>query len=83
MQAGCFQEGTIGQYLYEEEMFLKGLDLEDCYYFGLHPSNVVRMHGYLPEDKENLLNIIFHRRKQLADHLDDIPDRYGEGGIIF
>ena len=83
MKAGRFQEGTIGQYLDEEEIFLSQLELDDCYYFGLHPSNVVRMHGYLPEDKDKLLSILSLRRKQLSDHLDEIPERYGEGGIIF
>ena len=37
MKAGRFQEGTIGQYLDEEELFLSQLELDDCYYFGLHP----------------------------------------------
>ena len=58
------------------------LELSDCYYFGLHPSNVVRMHGYLPEDKDRLLETLVMRRNQLADRLDLIPDRFGEGGII-
>ena len=83
MKAGRFQEGTIGQYLDEEELLLSQLELDDCYYFGLHPSNVVRMHGYLPEDKEKMLDILSLRKKQLSDHLNDVPERYGEGGIIF
>ena len=82
IKAGRFIEGTIGQYLYEEELLLSHLDLSDCYYFGLHPSNVVRMHGYLPEDKEKLLDFVTMGREQFKDHLNDIPERYGEGGII-
>lgn len=82
IKAGTFKEGTLGQYLYEEELLLSKLELSDCYYFGLHPSNVVRMHGYLPEDKDRLLETLVMRRNQLADRLDLIPDRFGEGGII-
>ena len=82
IKAGTFKEGTLGQYLYEEELLLSKLELFDCYYFGLHPSNVVRMHGYLPEDKDLLLETLVMRRNQLADRLDLIPERFGEGGII-
>ena len=82
MQAGRFVESTFGEYLDEEEELLELLDLTDCYLFGLHPSNIVRMHGNLPEDKEAMLELIRKRREQLANRLDERPVRYGEGAVL-
>ena len=82
IQAGRFVESTFGEYLDEEEELLKLLDLTDCYLFGLHPSNIVRMHGNLPEDKEVMLELIRKRRDQLAGRLNDKPVRYGEGAVF-
>ena len=82
MQSGTFRESTFGEYLEEEERFLSLLDLEGCYYFGLHPSNLVQMHGYLNRDKKEMLDIVQRRRKQLSDRLPDRPVRGGEGAIL-
>ena len=82
MQAGRFVESTFGEYLDEEEELLELLDRANCYLFGLHPSNIVRMHGNLPEDKEAMLELIRKRREQLANRLDERPVRYGEGAVL-
>ena len=83
IQNGEFQESTIGEYIEEEEILLKALTLQQSYYFGLHPSNVIRMHGILAQDKEALLEHIHQRREQLSvEQLNAIPQRFGEGGII-
>ena len=82
MQSGTFRESTFGEYLEEEERFLSLLDLEGCYYFGLHPSNLVQMHGYLNRDKKEMLDIVQRRRKQLSDRLPDRPVRGGAGAIL-
>ena len=58
------------------------LDLTDCYFFGLHPSNIVRTHGNLPEDKAAMLALIRKRREELANRLDERPVRYGEGAVL-
>ena len=58
------------------------LDLKDCYLFGLHPSNIVRMHGNLPEDKQAMLELVRKRRNELASRLDERPVRYGEGAVL-
>ena len=58
------------------------MDLTDCYFFGLHPSNIVVMQGNLPEDKEAMLEMIRRRREQLANRLDERPVRYGEGAVL-
>ena len=82
LQNGAFVENTFEEYLQEEEHFLSLLDLPGCLYFGLHPSNVVPMQGYLNEDKELLLGEIQKKRKWLGKRLDERPVRYGEGAIL-
>ena len=82
MQSGRFVESTFGEYLDEEEELLELLDLTDCYLFGLHPSNIVTMHGNLPEDKAVMLDLIRKRREELANRLDERPVRYGEGAVL-
>ena len=82
MQSGRFVESTFGEYLDEEEELLERLDLTDCYLFGLHPSNIVTMHGNLPEDKEAMLALIRKRREKLANRLSERPVRYGEGAVL-
>lgn len=82
IQNGRFVESTFGEYLDEEEELLKLLELTDCYLFGLHPSNIVTMHGNLPEDKAVMLDLIRKRREELANRLDERPVRYGEGAVI-
>ena len=82
MQSGRFVESTFGEYLDEEEELLELLDLSDCYLFGLHPSNIVRMHGNLPEDKAAMLELVRKRREELANRLSERPVRYGEGAVL-
>ena len=82
MKSGLFQENTFGEYLDDEEQFLSLLDLDGCYYFGLHPSNLVQMLGYLSRDKQRMLNAVRSRRQQLSDRLQERPIRGGEGSIL-
>lgn len=82
MQSGKFKEYTIREYLEEETVFLKLLDLTDCIYFGLHPSNIIRMHGHLPEDKPVLLAYVKEAEEKIPKHwMDRAPLREGEGGV--
>ena len=82
IREGRFIENTFGEYLDEEEELLQLLKLKDCYYFGLHPSNVVPMHGNLPEDQEEMLREIAKKRKQLGARLSNRPIRVSEGAIV-
>ena len=82
MQSGRFVESTFGEYLDEEEELLELLDFTECYLFGLHPSNIVTMHGNLPEDKAAMLELVRKRREELAGILDERPVRYGEGAVL-
>ena len=82
MQSGAFTESTFGEYLDEEEALLRALTLEDCLFFGLHPSNVVQVRGRLARDREALLDAVRRTRLRLRNCLDQRPVRQGEGGII-
>ncbi len=82
MRSGSFTEPTFGEYLEEEEALLDQLTLEDTYFFGAHPSNVLPMRGILPRDKEAMLNAIQETRLRMGSKLDERPIRAGEGGII-
>ena len=83
MQSGQFKECTMGEYLEEEELFFQHLDVDQCFMFGLHPSNAIRLQGWLGRDREKLLEFIAERRNSLTQkQLDTIPKRKGEGGIV-
>ena len=83
LRSGAFAENTVEQYLEEEELFLRALHLEDCFYFGLHPSNVVPLYGRLPDQQEEMLQAISQRRNSLTSaQLQSKPRRRGEGAIV-
>ena len=82
MVSGVFPECNYGQLLDEQEEMLEALELDKTFYFGLHPSNVVPMQGWLPEDKDALLKTIRKARKNLKNRLSEVPIRGGEGSIL-
>ena len=82
MQSGSFVESTFGEYLDEEELMLSMLDMDNCFYFGLHPSNVLPMQGLLPREKAEMLKAIQQMRDELKDRLHERPVRVDEGAIV-
>lgn len=82
MMSGTYCGNTVGEILDEEELLLSKLQLEHCYYFGLHPSNIIRIHGYIPEHQEEMIEAVANARKKLEKYLDRIPERYGEGAVV-
>ena len=82
MQSGAFHECTFRQLLDEQELLLSRLDLEKCYYFSSHPSNVMPMQGWLPKHKQDMLEAVREMRTYLSDRLDEVPVRGGEGSIL-
>ena len=82
MRSGAFTEPNFGEYLEEEELLLNRLTLEDTYFFGVHPSNVLPMRGLLPRDREAMLNAIQEMRAKMGRRLNERPIRTGEGGIL-
>ena len=82
IKSGAFAESTFGEYFDEEETLIERLELDDCVFFGLHPSNVVTMEGRLPQDKDRLLAELRDERDYLRGRLDRRPVRASEGAII-
>ena len=82
MKDGVFHECTIGQLLDEQERLIRRLDLNNTYYFGSHPSNLVPMQGRLPEQKQDMIDVIRETREALCTQLDTFPLRGGEGAVL-
>ena len=58
LAAGAFAECTLGQYVEEEIAFLRGLELHDRVFYGLHMSNPIQVAGRLPRDKDEMLGTL-------------------------
>ena len=84
MRAGRFIEPVFEEYIAEEERFLETLAMRDAEYFGIHPANILQLHGQLPADKEKLLCKLRKERAE-ADPalLSKLPERIGLEGMIF
>ena len=82
LRTGVFRECTIGQLLEEQERLIRRLDLKDTYYFGSHPSNLVPMQGRLPDQKQDMLEVLSETRERLRGHLNAYPLRGTEGSVL-
>lgn len=82
LQNGLFEEPTIGEYFDEIIMFLSKLNLDKCFYFGLHPSNIMPIQGILEKDKDILISKFESRKQQLKDRLNETPVHAREGAIV-
>ena len=69
LNQGLFEENTLRENIEEEILFLQHLHLENTRFFGLHPSNTIRLDGQLPTDKEAMV-------KELAYGLTFIDSKY-------
>lgn len=82
LEAGEFEECTLGQYLDEEIAFLEGLELEDCVFFGLHVSNPIPVQGLLPRDKEAMLVHLREGKARIPQEvLESHPAKGSEGRL--
>lgn len=80
LDAGLFVENTIGQNILEEMELLKGLTVSRSYFYGRHVSNVISVHGTLPDDKDAMLRRMEEELKEIpADYLSARPTRGAEG----
>ena len=80
---GSFKECTVRQYIEEEKLFIKNLKVTNCTFFALHPSNIVRFRGKLPQDKNGILYYIHECVSEIPEEkLDKVPMRSGEGGVM-
>lgn len=83
VERGAFAENTVAEYLEETELLIRHLDLENCRWFALHPSNILRADARLPRDKDELLREIARVRTHLSpEQLASVPRHYGEGAVL-
>ena len=86
LKKGAFIENTLRENIEEEILFLDNLKLENTRFFAVHPSNAIPVDGYLPEEKEKLL-------ETLRNGLNSIEKKYletrntalvkgGEGAVL-
>lgn len=84
---GRFQENTLGDTIKEELLFLEHLELENTWFFGLHPSNAVPVTGRLQEDKAHMIKKLTEGLVLIAP--DDLSTPYtqlvrgNEGAVRF
>ena len=82
VEAGRFEECTLGAYITEEIEFLRGLEQNDCVFFGLHVSNPVPVAGRLPQDKARLLEALERGMAAIPDwQLASHPPKGAEGRL--
>lgn len=80
---GLFKENTLRQNIEEEIEMLSGLNLNNTYFFGLHTSNVIPVHGMLPEKKDEMIAALKHGLNLIkAEYLDAHLERGAEGALI-
>ncbi len=80
---GKYVETTFGEILQEEIEMTKRLELEDCIFFGLHPSNVVVVSAKLPKDKNELIDYMIDYEQGMPDRKKKMrPTRGSEGRIL-
>lgn len=83
LAAGAFAECTLGQYVEEEIEFLRGLDVSDCVFYGLHMSNPVQVAGRLPRDKDEMLETLGSGLAAMPERMrSSHPLKGREGRII-
>ncbi|MBQ3302078.1 MAG: radical SAM protein [Eggerthellaceae bacterium] len=82
--SGVFEECTLGQYITEEIEFLRGLEMDNCIFFGLHVSNPVPVAGFLPQDKDKLVAKLEEGMAAIPQAtLDSHPPKGTEGRLFF
>lgn len=83
LDAGLFVENTTGQNILEEMELLRGLTVSRSYFYGRHVSNVIPVHGRLPDDKDAMLRTMETELKEIpADYLNARPTRGAEGLVL-
>ena len=81
---GTFIENTLGEYFDEIETFVSHLELEDCRYYGLHPSNIFCLDGRLGRDKDRLLaEIEIEKLEWGPEQMNRRLHHYAEGAVSY
>jgi radical SAM superfamily enzyme YgiQ (UPF0313 family) len=80
LNKGLFKENTLRQNIEEEIEMLSGLNLNNSYFFGLHTSNIIPVHGMLPEKKDQMIAVLTESLNSIrAEYLDAHIKKGAEG----
>ena len=60
MQQGSFIPATELEILEEEKALINAIELDNVRFYGVHPTNTVRISGRLPRDKKTMIAAIDH-----------------------
>lgn len=83
LEAGTFVENTLGQNLTEEIEMLRRIEAGDTYFYGLHTSNVIPVHGLVGDKKEEMLQTLEDGMESIAPrYLNSRPEKGYEGAAI-
>lgn len=85
MERGEFVENTLRQNLEEEVVFLENVELQNCFFYGMHTSNLVPVQGSLPKAKTPMLTRLRKGLSTLDEKLLDARNikKGKEGNVIF
>lgn len=79
---GEFVESTLGQYIDEEVDFVSQLEMENCVFFGTHISNPVGVSGFLPRDKQAIIDELLEGKAEFPQAILDSHPTKGREGMI-
>ena len=83
VEAGEFVENTLGENIREEIEFLRRLNSQDSYFFGMHTSNVIPVQGFISEEKEAMLTELAAGMRAIDEnYLNSRPEKGYEGRAI-
>ena len=75
VEEGTFTPATLREDIEEEMAFLRATDLSDTFFFGMHEVNPVRINGFLPADREYLVDELEAGLTRFPEHQLDSPIR--------
>ena len=58
MEQGSFIPATELEILEEEKALIDAIELENVRFFGVHPTNTIRVSGWFPQDKQKMIAAI-------------------------
>ena len=72
---GKFALPTLRECVEEEMAFLRATELTDTFFFGMHEVNPVRVNGFLPADRDFLVDQLAFGLTRFPEHQLDAPIR--------
>jgi uncharacterized protein (DUF2235 family) len=67
MKQGTFIPATELEILDEEKALIDAIDLDNVRFYGVHPTNTVRISGRLPQDKQRMIATIDEGIKKFGE----------------